>query len=148
MEKYITQLLADIDHAAENISWPFADPEVDLHDWMKPSICFHTSCEVRFGMGIKRSSSSSISRTGFSFFSNSPIIIGLQRNIAFPSGASILHLIIIVIHSHFDVPQQFITERKPFLLALHKAPPAIEGAGTFYFSKDWIFITFILYLFR
>jgi hypothetical protein len=34
MEKYIEQLLADIAYAAENVSWPFVEKEMDLHDWI------------------------------------------------------------------------------------------------------------------
>ena len=36
MKKYLDQLLADIDHATENISWPFAETELQLHDWLSP----------------------------------------------------------------------------------------------------------------
>jgi hypothetical protein len=36
MEKYIAQLLADIAYATENISWPFVEREVDIHDWISP----------------------------------------------------------------------------------------------------------------
>ena len=32
MEKYISQLLADITQASENVSWPFAEKELQLHD--------------------------------------------------------------------------------------------------------------------
>ncbi len=34
MEKYIQQLLADIIHAAENVSLPFVEKELQLHDWI------------------------------------------------------------------------------------------------------------------
>ncbi len=36
MQTYITQLLADIADAAENIRWPFVERELDLHDWLPP----------------------------------------------------------------------------------------------------------------
>jgi hypothetical protein len=36
MEKYICQLLDDIAYATENVSWPFVQQEVDIHDWMPP----------------------------------------------------------------------------------------------------------------
>ena len=36
MEKYISQLLADIAYAKENISWPFAGDGLDLWDWVSP----------------------------------------------------------------------------------------------------------------
>ena len=34
MQIYIQQLLADITYATENVSWPFAEKELQLHDWM------------------------------------------------------------------------------------------------------------------
>lgn len=34
MEKYINQLLADINYATENVSWPFVEKELNLHDWL------------------------------------------------------------------------------------------------------------------
>ncbi len=34
MQKYISQLLEDIIYAAENVSWPFAEKELQLHDWI------------------------------------------------------------------------------------------------------------------
>jgi hypothetical protein len=34
MEKYIEQLLADIVHATENVSSPFVEKELQLHDWI------------------------------------------------------------------------------------------------------------------
>ena len=34
MENYIIQLLADITYATENVSWPFAEKELHLHDWI------------------------------------------------------------------------------------------------------------------
>ena len=34
MEKYIDQMLADIAYASENISWPFTEKELHLHDWI------------------------------------------------------------------------------------------------------------------
>ena len=34
MKKYIDQLLEDIRNATENVSWPFAEKEVHLHDWL------------------------------------------------------------------------------------------------------------------
>jgi len=34
MEKYIQQLLADIVHATENVSSPFVEKELQLHDWI------------------------------------------------------------------------------------------------------------------
>jgi len=34
MEKYLKQLLADINDATENVSWPFAEKELELHDWI------------------------------------------------------------------------------------------------------------------
>lgn len=34
MEKYIEQLLADISYATENISWPWPDGPLELHDWV------------------------------------------------------------------------------------------------------------------
>ena len=36
MEDYITQLLADIQYAANHISWPFQERETDLYDWIPP----------------------------------------------------------------------------------------------------------------
>ena len=34
MEKYIQQLLSDINHATESISLPFVERELHLHDWI------------------------------------------------------------------------------------------------------------------
>ena len=34
MQNYIDQLISDIAYAAENVSWPFAEKELHLHDWM------------------------------------------------------------------------------------------------------------------
>jgi hypothetical protein len=34
MQNYIDQLLADIAYAAGNVSLPFIDTELHLHDWM------------------------------------------------------------------------------------------------------------------
>ena len=34
MQNYIQQLLTDIANATENISWPFAEKELQLHDWI------------------------------------------------------------------------------------------------------------------
>ena len=34
MQKYISQLLADITYATENMSWPFAEKQLELHDWI------------------------------------------------------------------------------------------------------------------
>ena len=34
MEHYLEQLLADIAHSTENVSWPFAEKGLELHDWM------------------------------------------------------------------------------------------------------------------
>jgi hypothetical protein len=34
MEKYLEQLLADITYATENISLPFVEKELELHDWI------------------------------------------------------------------------------------------------------------------
>jgi hypothetical protein len=34
MENYIKQLLTDITQATENVSWPFAEKELQLHDWI------------------------------------------------------------------------------------------------------------------
>ena len=34
MEHYLNQLLQDISHATENVSWPFSEKEVDLWDWI------------------------------------------------------------------------------------------------------------------
>jgi hypothetical protein len=36
MERYIEQLLLDIAATAENISLPFAERKVELHDWLSP----------------------------------------------------------------------------------------------------------------
>jgi hypothetical protein len=36
MEKYMSQLLSDIAHATENISWPYAEKELQLWDWISP----------------------------------------------------------------------------------------------------------------
>jgi hypothetical protein len=36
MERYVEQLLADIDYATANVSLPFAGRELDLHDWISP----------------------------------------------------------------------------------------------------------------
>lgn len=36
MEKYISQLLADLAHASENITWPFMERELHLSDWISP----------------------------------------------------------------------------------------------------------------
>ncbi len=37
MERYIEQLLADIDFASANVSMPFAGRELHLHDWISPN---------------------------------------------------------------------------------------------------------------
>ena len=34
MEKYLNQLLADIAEATDNVSWPFVEKELQLHDWV------------------------------------------------------------------------------------------------------------------
>ena len=34
MEKYLNQLLTDIAYATENVSWPFVEKELQLHDWI------------------------------------------------------------------------------------------------------------------
>ena len=34
MQAYINQLLSDIAYATENVSWPFAEKELHLHDWI------------------------------------------------------------------------------------------------------------------
>lgn len=34
MQNYIYQLLGDIQSATENVSWPFAEKQLELHDWM------------------------------------------------------------------------------------------------------------------
>lgn len=34
MEKYVAQLLADIVHATENLSTPFAEKDLTLHEWV------------------------------------------------------------------------------------------------------------------
>ena len=34
MEKYLNQLLTDIADATENVSWPFVEKELQLHDWI------------------------------------------------------------------------------------------------------------------
>ena len=34
MQNYINQLLQDIAYATENVSWPFAEKEMHLHDWI------------------------------------------------------------------------------------------------------------------
>jgi len=34
MENYISQLLSDIRYATENVSWPYAEKELHLWDWM------------------------------------------------------------------------------------------------------------------
>ncbi len=34
MQHYIDQLLTDIAEAIENLSWPFAEKELQLHDWI------------------------------------------------------------------------------------------------------------------
>lgn len=34
MQKYITQLLGDMAHATENVSLPFVEKELQLHDWI------------------------------------------------------------------------------------------------------------------
>ncbi|HEX6168805.1 MAG TPA: hypothetical protein VFZ33_03870 [Chitinophagaceae bacterium] len=34
MKKYVEQLLADIAFATENVSWPFAEKQLELHNWM------------------------------------------------------------------------------------------------------------------
>jgi len=39
MQNYINQLLADMAHATENISLPFVEKELGLHDWI-PSLAF------------------------------------------------------------------------------------------------------------
>jgi hypothetical protein len=34
MQKYIDQLLTDIAYSTENVSWPFTEKELHLHDWI------------------------------------------------------------------------------------------------------------------
>ena len=34
MKKYIEQLLADIAFASQNVSWPFVETQLELHDWI------------------------------------------------------------------------------------------------------------------
>ena len=34
MQNYIHQLLADISSATENVSWPFAEKQLEIHDWI------------------------------------------------------------------------------------------------------------------
>jgi len=34
MENYLEQLLSDIDYATKNVSWPFAEKELQLWDWI------------------------------------------------------------------------------------------------------------------
>ena len=34
MQKYLEQLLTDIAYATENVSWPFIEKELHLHDWI------------------------------------------------------------------------------------------------------------------
>jgi hypothetical protein len=34
MQQYVNQLLADIAYASNNVSWPFAEKELQLHDWI------------------------------------------------------------------------------------------------------------------
>lgn len=36
MEKYIEQLLTDIAHSTKNVSLPFAEKAMELHDWISP----------------------------------------------------------------------------------------------------------------
>lgn len=36
MEKYISQLLADLAYSTENIAWPFVERELELCDWVSP----------------------------------------------------------------------------------------------------------------
>ena len=38
MKKYVEQLLADIAFATENVSWPFAEKQLELHDWMPADV--------------------------------------------------------------------------------------------------------------
>lgn len=33
MEKYLAQLLSDIQYATENVSWPYVEKELPLWDW-------------------------------------------------------------------------------------------------------------------
>jgi hypothetical protein len=34
IQNYLRQLLADITYATENVSWPFAEKQLELQDWM------------------------------------------------------------------------------------------------------------------
>ena len=36
MQRYLTYLLSDIAYATQNVSWPFVEQEVDIHDWISP----------------------------------------------------------------------------------------------------------------
>ena len=34
MERYVEQILDDIKNATENVSWPYQERDLDIHDWM------------------------------------------------------------------------------------------------------------------
>ena len=46
MQQYIDQLLTDITYATENVSWPFTEKKLELHDWM-PDEEEDNTCEGR-----------------------------------------------------------------------------------------------------
>jgi len=56
MQNYIRQLLADITYATENGSWPFAEKQLELQDWMTDEEEDNTSPvrELEEWTGIKK----------------------------------------------------------------------------------------------
>ena len=41
MQKYISHLLADISYATNNVSVPFIEKQLELHDWISEEECCH-----------------------------------------------------------------------------------------------------------
>ena len=56
MQNYIRQLLTDITCATENVSWPFAEKQLELEDWMTDEEEDNTSPvrELEEWTGIKK----------------------------------------------------------------------------------------------
>jgi hypothetical protein len=34
MQRYVEQLLKDVEYATENVSWPYQEQGLDVHDWI------------------------------------------------------------------------------------------------------------------
>ena len=34
MQRYVEQLLKDIEYATENVNWPYQEQGLDVHDWI------------------------------------------------------------------------------------------------------------------